>query len=81
MPRMDGTGPWGLGPLTGRGLGPCGWGLRTAPGWGWASGWRRWYSAGFTREELLQERKKLLERQLGLIEEELRAVQREEHEE
>lgn len=24
MPRMDGTGPLGQGPLTGRGLGPCG---------------------------------------------------------
>ena len=24
MPRMDGTGPAGQGPVTGRGLGPCG---------------------------------------------------------
>lgn len=24
MPRMDGTGPTGQGPMTGRGLGPCG---------------------------------------------------------
>ncbi|MGC8862505.1 MAG: DUF5320 domain-containing protein [Armatimonadota bacterium] len=24
MPRMDGTGPAGQGPMTGRGLGPCG---------------------------------------------------------
>ncbi len=24
MPRMDGTGPLGQGPMTGRGLGPCG---------------------------------------------------------
>lgn len=23
MPRMDGTGPLGQGPMTGRGLGPC----------------------------------------------------------
>ena len=26
MPRMDGTGPAGQGPRTGRGLGPCGTG-------------------------------------------------------
>jgi len=24
MPRIDGTGPRGFGPMTGRGLGPCG---------------------------------------------------------
>jgi hypothetical protein len=24
MPRFDGTGPWGLGPGTGWGMGPCG---------------------------------------------------------
>ena len=28
MPYLDGTGPMGLGPLTGRGLGYCGAGLR-----------------------------------------------------
>ncbi|HJX49852.1 MAG TPA: DUF5320 domain-containing protein [Candidatus Nanoarchaeia archaeon] len=29
MPGMDQTGPLGQGPLTGRGLGPCGAGFRT----------------------------------------------------
>ena len=28
MPARDGTGPYGEGQLTGRGLGPCGRGLR-----------------------------------------------------
>lgn len=28
MPNRDGTGPMGRGQLTGRGLGPCGRGLR-----------------------------------------------------
>lgn len=28
MPTQDGTGPAGQGPLTGRGLGPCGRGFR-----------------------------------------------------
>lgn len=26
MPNMDGTGPQGMGPMTGRGMGPCGQG-------------------------------------------------------
>ena len=28
MPAQDGTGPNGQGPMTGRGLGPCGGGMR-----------------------------------------------------
>ncbi|HOR57784.1 MAG TPA: DUF5320 family protein, partial [bacterium] len=27
MPRQDGTGPTGQGPMTGRGMGPCGGGM------------------------------------------------------
>ena len=43
MPRMDGTGPLGQGPMTGRGLGPCGnGGIRVAqanqPQSSWFSG-------------------------------------------
>lgn len=30
MPRGDGTGPMGLGPMTGRGLGPCADGYPTS---------------------------------------------------
>lgn len=36
MPMFDRTGPIGLGPMTGRGFGPCGLGL----------GWRRRFGAG-----------------------------------
>lgn len=36
MPGFDRTGPLGVGPLTGRGFGPCGLGL----------GWRRRFGAG-----------------------------------
>jgi hypothetical protein len=46
MPNFDGTGPAGMGPMTGRGAGFCavpahmypGWGMR---GRGWGRGWRR----------------------------------------
>jgi len=38
MPRGDGTGPWGAGPMTGRAMGQCAGydtpGFATAPGWG-----------------------------------------------
>jgi hypothetical protein len=38
MPAKDGTGPLGQGPLTGRGLGPCGAGLRQGFGRGLGRG-------------------------------------------
>jgi O-acetyl-ADP-ribose deacetylase (regulator of RNase III) len=42
--------------------------LRCGPGWGRGSAF---YSAGFSREELLQERKRILEKELARINEEL----------
>jgi len=47
MPWGDGTGPWGLGPMTGRGAGYCagypipGY-MNPIPGFGW----RRWFGRG-----------------------------------
>lgn len=41
MPRGDGTGPWGMGPM-GRGLGGC-------LGMGWGAGFGRGMRAGFGR--------------------------------
>jgi hypothetical protein len=42
MPRFDKTGPLGVGPMTGRGMGPCGggygYGRRGGYGWGRGSG-------------------------------------------
>lgn len=41
MPGFDGTGPCGYGPLTGRGLGPCGAGrFGFYGGYGRGFGWR-----------------------------------------
>lgn len=57
MPRRDGTGPRGMGPMTGRGMGCCaefvasaaiapgtGYGLGAGRGGG-GRGWRNWYRA------------------------------------
>jgi len=43
MPFMDGTGPWGEGPMTGRGMGYCAGYAR--PGYPPATG-RRWFGLG-----------------------------------
>ncbi|HOL67027.1 MAG TPA: DUF5320 domain-containing protein [bacterium] len=54
MPGFDGTGPLGLGPMTGGGRGFCALPLTGYPGWGtygrfwprWGGrGWRHWYYA------------------------------------
>ena len=71
MPGFDGTGPQGLGPLTGRGLGPCGRGYafrRGAGRWGgrrffnwWP--WRR-ITTPLTKEE-----------EIAALEQELQEIQ------
>ena len=38
MPNMNGTGPQGMGAMTGRGLGPCGGGMRRGFGRGFGRG-------------------------------------------
>ncbi len=60
MPGLDGTGPLGLGPMTGRGLGLCNpygpfgrgrwWrGRWFGFGRGWGRGWRRGFGRGWGR--------------------------------
>ncbi len=77
MPGQDGTGPRGMGALTGRGLGPCGGGMR-----------RGWCGRGFGREfgfrardstPLIltkEEEKKILEADLKDVEAEKDAIQK-----
>ena len=79
MPGRNGTGPMGYGPLTGRGLGPCGgkmahrgnfYGRRMGGGFGRNFGGAGYYSpANLTAEEqkeLLGERKAYLESELTI---------------
>ena len=77
MPGMDGTGPDGRGPMTGRGMGPCGRGY----GRGFGCGFRRGRGIGggngirtpisFTPEE----EKKILEAELSEIEKEKKEIE------
>lgn len=73
MPFYDGTGPRGMGPMTGRGLGPCGRGLGLRRGYG-----RRYaYSPSKTSErELLKEDKELLEKELEEINKRLKELEK-----
>lgn len=62
MPYGDGTGPLGLGPMTGRGLGPCGRGLRR--GWGYGRGYTWGYPA---RPITKDEQKKLIKEEIEYL--------------
>lgn len=78
MPRYDGTGPWGQGPMSGRTMGPCAQGGRYGTGFGYGRGMGRrcyggrgWPMMGHfgppMREPSLTERKQFLEEQLKEI--------------
>lgn len=67
---MDGTGPQGLGPMTGRGLGPCGCGMRR--GFGRGYGRRFGFSVNLTDKE----EKKILEEELKEIDLEKQAIEK-----
>lgn len=75
MPNRDKTGPSGQGPLTGRGMGPCGGGLRRGMGRGFGRfmGLRcRYWSnpVELTKED----EKKMLEQELKDIESDKEAI-------
>jgi len=70
MPGQDRTGPEGYGPMTGRGFGPCGCGMRRGLGRGYGRGF------GFRRQISLtkDEEKKILEAELEEIEMEKQGI-------
>ena len=79
MPRGDGTGPMGRGPLTGKGFGICNLGNAIKNGVGTGLGRVRGFGkgAGFvqsnsrTQKEILAEEKRNLEERLNLIKDQL----------
>ncbi len=88
MPWGDRTGPLGMGPRTGRGLGYCGGFLSPGFVWGRGRGWRwcarffggfgrgwRWLTGfPFFRAEVKE--KEILKREAELLRQELDAVQK-----
>ncbi len=80
MPRLDGSGPQGLGAGTGWGMGPCGAGLRrgrTGLGrvFGWPkSGYGRRYLSRSEELNALKEEKADLQADLKVLEEEIKTL-------
>ncbi len=73
MPGIDGTGPMGYGPLTGRGLGPCGFGTRRGFGRGYGPGLGLRYITPITLTK--EEQRKILEAELKEIEAEKQEIE------
>ena len=76
MPKLDGTGPTGQGPKTGRGNGNCsggrgmGWGRGYGCGCGGGLFGRMFYTKE-ERDEMLKDRETMLENELKAVKEEL----------
>ena len=77
MPNRDKTGPMGQGPLTGRGLGPCGSGIRKGFGCGrgFGRGLGRYF--GWNQPQTEEEQKQSLVDYRKALEEELEDVKKE----
>ena len=89
MPGFDGTGPWGMGPGTGWGFGPCGagraWGRSFGRGRGFGRGWFgrgrgfgwRWWMNYSPQDELeyLKSQKDFLEQRISELENEISSSQ------
>lgn len=81
MPGRDGTGPIGLGTMTGRGFGPCACASTARQGLGLGLGCRHGFRGGFgagfahpqglSRNELLNKQKEFLQRRIELIDKQL----------
>jgi len=77
MPGQDGTGPMGQGPLTGRGLGPCGRGLAFRRGFGRGFGMRCCQILPAEQLKLTEdEQRKILEAELKEIETEKQIIEK-----
>lgn len=76
MPGQNGTGPMGMGPMTGRGMGPCGGGFAYGRGrrGDRGFGWRRFWGYYPTAMPSAEEEAKILAEDANLLEEELKGI-------
>lgn len=74
MPGFDGTGPAGVGPMTGRGMGPCGRGM--ARGYGRGRCFARFGVASYNDVDMLKSEEKSLENELKFIREQISEVEK-----
>jgi len=78
MPRFDGTGPRGMGPMTGRGFGPCGMGLGWRSRYGMGRGMGRYF--GWDDPKTKEDKLKALVDYKKALKEELEDLEKEEKE-
>ncbi|OGV97394.1 hypothetical protein A2W24_03580 [Microgenomates group bacterium RBG_16_45_19] len=71
MPALDQTGPQGMGPLTGRGFGPCGRGMGYGRRMGYGRGLNRYFGI-----KDLQDYQTALKEELEEVEEQLADLQK-----
>lgn len=78
MPGFDGTGPNNQGPLTGRGLGPCGRGLGFRRGFGRGFGRSFGFATPFMQPQIITEveEKELLQEELEVLKQEMQEIQK-----
>jgi len=86
MPWGDRTGPLGMGPRTGRGLGFCSGfnspGFTKGPGWGfgrgWGRGWRWFWAMNYFPEEVISsvDEKELLKEEAESLKRRLAAIEK-----
>ena len=76
MPAQNGSGPFGMGPKTGRGFGPCGLGLGWRKRFGMGRGMGRYF--GWSWPQTKDDQKKALVDYRKALEEELEDVKKEE---
>jgi len=76
MPRQNGTGPTGMGPGIGWGMGPCGGGMAYGRrrGGGRGFGWRRFWGYYPAQNMTKKEETDILSEEAQVLEEELKAI-------
>lgn len=75
MPGFDGTGPAGYGPMTGRGMGPCGRGM--ARGFGRGRRFARFGAVNYSNDvDALKSEEKALEDELQTLRDRISEVEK-----
>ncbi|HOY56228.1 MAG TPA: DUF5320 family protein [bacterium] len=74
MPRLNRTGPAGQGPMTGRGLGPCGGGMRMGYGCRGGYGYGRRFISPKNELAALEEEEQMMVEELSAVRDEIAAL-------
>jgi len=77
MPRRDGSGPVGMGPKTGRGMGPCGGGAGQGSGYGRRGIFGRGFGWFWRVSEKDKNKKEVLKEEAQYLKEDLEKVEKE----